>query len=344
MSSKVESNDVTESVAIKKCIYGITNGIPYDTSVFPNNASTVYTQIGYSHIGFFLKLFSSDESELDLSDPRATSSRAYFMDPEVTIIFRFLCSPECCDGSSFIDASITEIVFNFVRMVCSIRPVIIEFSDHSMGSFFTNWKDEFMGMSSPIEILPLTTCGRFKMSGKKEDFESSVHPTLKQIGDMSSDPVVEITFNNMNGTKVFKVCETSTPVKVISMGCEQITTYQPSRFSLFSLDAPAEESTDVPAEGSLYPVHCEFDYRHGKIVVSATHWCNLDQVENDIDLPTLRRYCTETFGRETTDELDSRLASITSPHEMKRAISTAVRGISSGQPTDKKCKCDDPFC
>jgi hypothetical protein len=200
-----------------------------------------------------------------------------------------------------------------------------------MGSFFTNWKNDFMEMESPIEILELTTSGGFKISGTRENFISSVHPTLKQIGDLSSDENVEITFNNMDGTKIFQVRESDTYVKVISSGYE----LHPESNYRDTLTLSIETRTPI-----VYPVHCEFDYKNGKIVVSATHWCNLDNVENEVDLPTLRRYCTEAFGEESTQELDVMLSSITKPLEMKRAISSAVRQISSGH-TDKKCKCNN---
>ena len=337
LSNFEESQTPCESLSdstITKCICGITSDLPYDTSVFINNSTTFYTNFNYLKLDYLLKIISSDESinKLDITDPTILSLCLYFKDPTVQIIFRFLCSPDCHNGTLFVNTNITDIVFNFVKYVCSIRPVIFEFSDHSMGSFFTNWKNDFMEMESPIEILRLTTSGGFKISGTRENFISSVHPTLKQIGDLSSDENVEITFNNMGGTKIFKIHETATNVKVISSGHELYS-------STKKIDTLHPE-LEIPI---LYPVHCEFDYKLGKIVVSATHWCNLDNVNNEIDLPKLRRYCTEAFGQETTQELDNMLSSINEPNELKRVISSAVRQISSGQP-DKKCKCNNFSC
>lgn len=325
LDNKLPNDNIS---SINKCICGITSNFPYDTSVFTNNTTTFYTNLSYFQLEYLLKILSSNESinKLDITNPIILSLCLYFKDPSVEIIFRFLCSPDCHNGKLFVNTLITDIVFNFVKFICSIRPVIIEFSDHSMGSFFKNWESEFMEMNSPIEILQLTTSGSFKINGTKNNFMSSNHPTLKQIGDISSNEDIEITFNNMFDTKLFKICETSTNVKVISTGYELLPdVYQ-------SLEI--EES-----KIKHYPVHCEFDYNFGKIVVSATHWCNLNNVENDIDLPKLRRYCTETFGQESTQELNNILSSINEPIEMKRAISLAVRDISSGH-TNKKCKCN----
>lgn len=328
--------EVATPSTINKCVCGITNGSPYDSSVFSNNDTTFYTQLNYAHLGNLLRTLSSESSSDDV-DPRIRCLNTYFRDPTVQVIFRFLCSPECHSGATFVNEPTTEVVFNFVKFVCFARPVIVEFSDHSMGSFFSNWKNDFMEMESPIEILPQTTSGSFKMVGMKKDFMDSVHPTLKQIGELSSDENVEITFNNMGDTKIFQIRESAVGVKLISSGSELGSMSRMFRY-------PGEDRSQLRESSVVYPVHCEFDYgRFGKIVVSATHWCNLDKVETEVDLPTLRRYCTEAFGRETTQELDERLASMSDPCEIKREMSSMVRGITSGH-VDKKCKCDDPFC
>ena len=313
-----------ENSVINKCVCGITtNQSPYDSSVFSNNLTTFYTQITYSDLEYLLSILNSDIpiNEIDFTDPKMYLLHVYFREPSIKVIFRFLCSSDCQNGTTFIDPKTTETVFNFIKTVCFKRSVIMEFSDHSMGSLFTNWNSEFMGIEPPIKILPITTIGIFKISGRKEDFMSSAHPTLEQIGDISADELINITFNNMGGTKVFKVRKTQTVVKVISSGNELSMT-----------------SSDIK-----FPVHCEFDYGIGKIIISATHWCNLDKVENNVDIPTLRRYCTEAFGRETSDTLNYNLSRINDPNEMKRAISTAVREISSGN-NEKKCKCEEQFC
>ena len=311
----IESMDSKDKTFINKCVCGISNTrSPYDTSVFPNNSTTFYTQITYSDLAKILMSLDSMEKTSDMNINFVVDS---FKNPDVQVIFRFLCSSDCYSGSMFVDKEITELVFNFVKTVTFARNVIIELSDHSMASFFNNWNSEFMGSNSPIEILPMETSGGFNMSGKKEDFMLSCHPTLKQIGELSSDENIEITFNNMGGTKVFNILDTVN-VKLISTGHKQ-------------------------TDHQLQPVHCEFNYGQGKIVVSATHWCNLDKVESNIDLPTLRRYCTDSLGVQASYDLECSLAAATSPEEMKRAVSDTVRQISSGRAT-KKCKCcENPF-
>ena len=132
------------------------------------------------------------------------------------LIFRFLCSSDCVNGKLFVNKQMTDIVFKFVKLI-SEKECLIEFSDHSLGSFFSNWNNEQMGIPNPIEILKFIHSGEFKMCGKKSDFENSSHPTLKQIGDMSTEPDIEITFNNMVGTKVYKILN-SDIVKSISTG------------------------------------------------------------------------------------------------------------------------------
>ena len=77
-----------EHTIINKCICGITNGSPYDTSIFPNNKTTFYTQIDYSQINnLLLSLCSNDD--LNIKDPRIQCLCKYFRDDNVDIIFRF---------------------------------------------------------------------------------------------------------------------------------------------------------------------------------------------------------------------------------------------------------------
>jgi len=55
---------------------------------------------------------------------------------------------------------------------------------------------------------------------------------------------------------------------------------------------------------------------------------NLDSVETPIDITKLRRYCTESLGIQTTQELDQMIFS--SSNEYREIISATVRQISSG--------------
>ena len=336
----VETETYTTNEVINTCVIAITSEHPYDTSSFVNNSTTFYTKITYSEL---IKLYDlidlvTNESEINEDVKSSKSSESSkssdmnllyvvncFKDSSIKMIFRFLCSPDCNDGASFIDHEITSKVYDFVKLVTR-RNCIIEVSDHSMGSFFKNWNNDCMGIANPIEILPITHSGSFKMYGDKNHLINSVHPTLKQIGNLSSSEVVEITFNNLGGTKVYKILDDK--VNLISKG---VQLYEKSRnryecglgFELLQ----RSETIDVYNE---VPVHCEFDFQKGKIVISSTHWCNLDSVETPVDLPTLRRYCTDSLGFEATQNLETTLSLAVDEGEYKRIISNTVRQISSG--------------
>ena len=276
---------------------------------------------------------------------------------DIKLIFRFLCSSDCADGELFVNEEITDIVFKFVKLI-SERECLIEFSDHSLGSFFTNWKNEQMGMEKPIEILKFTHSGEFRMRGKKTDFENSSHPTLKQIGDMASDKNIEITFNNMNGTKVYKVLNPDI-INVLSTGNQlnvrtklDNSKLDNSKLDNSKLDNSKLDNSKLDNSKSddifnfknndynineekylTVPVHSVFDYNKAKIILSATHWCNLDTVETPIDMPKLKRYYTESMGYAATQELENELSKTTDINEQRRLISTCVRDISSGTRT-----------
>jgi hypothetical protein len=374
----IDTKSESTNKLIDTCVIGITTHGPYDTSKFVNNSTTYYTRITYLELFKLYDLinFTSDKSkitkpettETETTKPETTESDITkstesdttkstesdvsvnvkllyiancFKDSQVKMIFRFLCSSDCANGNTFIDQETTSKVYEFVRLVTK-NNCIVEVSDHSMGSFFNNWNPETMGIPNPIEILPITHSGSFKMYGNKNDFINSTHPTLKQIGDLSSVEQVEITFNNMGGTKVYKIIGSN--VKVISKGI-QIKDLVGFRFeygfeNIFKFGQKEQEkSYDLYEE---VPVHCEFDYQNGKIVVSATHWCNLNSVENPIDLPTLRRYCTNSLGEEATQDLETSLSSALNENEYKRIISTTVRQISCGTNSflTKKIKID----
>lgn len=348
------------SSSVNICVVGITSSIPYDSSVFVNNDKTFYTKITYEQLTKLNKL-------IDETDEKSNQTQLYgmnlmyvancFTDPSIKILFRFLCSPDCNNGEDFINQQITPSIYNFVKYVLSRTNTVIEVSDHSMYSFFKNWDDSFMGSSCPIELESLTHSGPFEMYGSKNDFLSSVHPTLQQIGDMSSDEEIKIKFNNMGGTKTYKIKDSeSSRVKILSKG-HQI---KPERLN--KLNIQKNKLNDVA--GGLFfdnnnnpngdnenyygevPVHCEFDYQMGKIVISATHWCNLTEVDTPIDIPSLTRYYTQTMGEEAAVNLEYTLSSTTDVDEVKRIISTTVREISSGTvlpPSNKKMKINSNF-
>jgi len=325
----------------KTCIIGITTNYPYDSSEFMNNNELCYKTISYTEFEELYNLINTNllksgiEHEKEpVSEPKLLSTNINLMyinecfkSSDIKLIFRFLCSSDCANGELFVNKQITSIVFKFIKLI-SERECLIEFSDHSMCSFFTNWDNEQMGMDKPIEILKFTHSGEFKMFGKKSDFENSSHPTLKQIGDMSSDENIEIIFNNMDGTKVYKILN-SNIIKLLSTGNQLINRKQDNGIYNFS-------NRDCDISEELYltvPVHTEFNYNKAKIILSATHWCNLDTVNTPIDIPKLKRYCTENFGYVATQELERELSKTTDLNEQTRIISLCVRDISSGSRT-----------
>lgn len=346
--SDFESKNIPE-INKSTCVVGITTSGPYDSSVFVNNDNTYYTQISYDKLDLLIRLIECGkepkEDNKDIKNMNLLYVANCFFDDSVKIIFRFLCSPDCDNGKTFINKKKTKEIFKFVKLLTT-RDCVIEISDHSMGSFFNNWDNDFMQMNSPIKVLDMTHSGPFKMYGNKKDFINSIHPTLNQIGDLSSDDNIEITFVNMGGTKVYEIIEpndsndsnnSSTSfykypkVTLISKG-KQITTKDMHR--------QFGEKTNEYNEKYFQevPVHCEFDYNCGKIVVSSTHWCNLQSVDNSVDLPSLSRYCTNTFGADATQNLEYTLSCAQNDYEYKNIISTAIREISSGSRPSKKSK------
>jgi hypothetical protein len=331
MSDFVQEDNNSTNSSIKEeqmniCVVGIRNSNPYDTSKFTNNETTFYTEIKYNQLPLFIDIvesLKSNSSENTYTNNKTISIDLMFLtnsflNPSIKFIFRFLCSPDCKDGSEFIDTVTTKKVYEFVKFVLQ-RNCIVEISDHSMASFFNNWDDEIMQMSKPIEILKFTHEGPFKMIADKNTLINSVHPTLIQIGNISSTEQIEITFNNIFGTKVYNVINPD--VKLISNGRQIISNNQ------LGCNNINDENSKMYSE---VPVHCEFNYLNGIIVVSSTHWCNLDTVETPVDLPTLRRYCSETLGDEATLVFDASLLSSQTEDDYKKVISNAVRQISSG--------------
>lgn len=338
-----EDNIPTDAQSITTCVVGIRSNLPYDSSKFTNNDTTFYTEFTYDQLATFLELVQqSSQSDIPTENSANTENTTNtetrkktsnmnlmfvadcFKNPSVKMIFRFLCSSDCADGAVFVNTVITQTVYEFVKFVCT-RDCVCEVSDHSMGSFFNNWNDLVMGLEKPIEILKFSHSGPFKMVGHKTDFVNSVHPTLVQIGELSSSEEIEITFNNMGGTKVYKIL--SPIVKIISKGNQiKPTVRNGEQYRYFGI---RQENLNDEIYGEV-PVHSEFPFQNGKIVVSATHWCNLDSVETPVDLPTLARYCTTSMGREATVELEYSLSTAQTQDECKRIISETVRQISSG--------------
>lgn len=353
--SEFENQDISEKKEITKCVIGITNSSPYDISEFVNNLTTFYTKISYTKLNELYLMINelnvkekkekkeeNEENEENKEINKTTNTININLlhvinslkDSETQVIFRFLCSSDCLNGLKFIDDETTQLVYKFVNQVSGFKNVIIEISDHSMGAFFNCWDNSIMSKPSPIQISNLTHEGNFKMYGLKQDFINCVHPTLKQIGEMSADDNIEIKFNNMNGTKVFKIIDSN--VRLISKGVQ-------IKEDNSHLDFIKKLSTDNEQLYEEVPVHCEFDYNNARIIVSATHWCNLESVENNVDLVTLRRYCTDTYGEIASQNLDFQLSLATDEKTYKHIISTVVREISSGTPMTKNISNDNNF-
>ena len=325
--SKVESEPPIPKLSkLQTCVVGISSNHPYDSSKFVNNDTTFYRQISYSQLAELLKAIR-DINTSQRPTPSPINQNIIFItecykQSEIKMIFRFLCSSDCVDGKQFIDTITNNLVYEFVNVVCEHPKCLIEFSDHSLGSFVENWNIDLMGgLSCPIGIKPYRHSGKFTMKGKKSDFVNSAHPTLKQIGDMAGEEDVVITFINMGGTKVYEILNKNI-VKLISTGNQL-------EYDFMSIHIPNNNREIY----STVPVHTEFNYKKGIIVLSSTHWCNLDSVETSIDIPTLRRYCTDSLGIKETEKLDKMLSSAKNEDEIKRAVSGMVRGISSGNST-----------
>ena len=50
-------------------------------------------------------------------------------------MFRFLCSPDCNNGEQFINKTLTELVYKFIKFVTKRTNAIIEISDPFYGAF-----------------------------------------------------------------------------------------------------------------------------------------------------------------------------------------------------------------
>lgn len=183
-----------------------------------------------------------------------------------------------------------------------------------------------MGIESPIIISSKETNGLFKLQSTKQNLINSCHPTLQQIGQMSQDEVIAITFNNMMGTKVFSIREGSENVRILSKGYEMETPSVGRSIFNQNKEKPVIEEQVV---------QCEFPYQNGMIIVSSTDWCNLENVESNIDIETMRKYYKETYGNDACNAIDVELAAAPSPVVYRSVTSRIVKEISSGTPNNK---------
>ncbi len=297
------------------CVVSITNSSPYDTSELPNNATTYYTNINYLQLKELYQILKNDS---DTNNMVYKSILNYVKDPDTKVFFDFKCSSDCHSGSIFVDDKTTLTVFKLINTMTR-KGCNIVVGDHSMGALFVNWDKYRMDMKSPILISNETTSGPFKMTGVKQDFINSDHPILKDLGDMSSSETVDIEFINMSGTKIFSVKpDFVEKVKIISKG------------------KPIGGFIDRVSEQL---VHCEFKYRNGMIIVSATHWCNLTNVNSQVDVNKVREQYTQKYGDMARQQFEAEYQeAVTSGCRttVNRVVSDSVKFMCSNVATPSK--------
>ena len=288
---------------------------PYDTSCDIDDM-----RISYNGIKQLNMLLGNNTEEVTtpktVFNLRVSMIYEQLKDHNIKFVFRFLCSSDCASGKFFIDHSTTENINTFVKKISTRPNTIIEFSDHSMAAFFNNWDENLFLHKCPILISRKSTCGSFEMVSTKENLILSKSDKLNKIGDLSDSEQINITFQNMQDTKIFTINQESTIiVKILSTGI----------------------SKEDFQEQIEQPVHAEFQLNNAYVIISSTHWCNLEKVETPVSIPRLRKYLTETQGEEACRDFDERVSQLenNSP-ELKREISNSVRQISSGQ--NKKIK------
>ena len=169
------------------------------------------------------------------------------------------------------------------------------------------------------------------MFGNKNDFINSIHPTLNQIGDITETDQVKINFSNMSGTLVYSINNNvNIPVKLISQGYQIEQNYRGE----YNDETNNETNNEINNNIRLQPVHCEFPLFNGMIIVSSTHWCNLTQVQSDINEDKLKFQYTNTFGEIETSKMEQELSAIKSTGSKKQVqeyCSNKVRDICSGR-------------
>ncbi len=304
-SNRVESEQI--------CVISITNRHPYDISEFKNNAYTFYTNINYKQLK---ELYHVIRHISETKNNTYNIIKKYITEKSAKVFFDFKCSGDCHIGEKFIDNDTTLLVFKVVnsmtRMGCNI--VV---GDHSMASLFNNWNSYRMDFPSPITVSRETTEGPYKMYGSKNDFVNSDYPILKNLGAMSATDRVEIDFSNMSGTKIYQVNESKNDlvnVQIISKG-------YPLRRNM--------KENDIEQV-----VHSEFVYRKGKIIISATHWCNLTEVNSDVNIDEVRKQYSAQFGAEESAEFEVEYTATLSTgnkEDIKRFISDSVKYMCSGK-------------
>jgi hypothetical protein len=320
----------SQLVSNYRCIIGIANTTPYDTSVFVNNETTYYTSIYY---GTFSKLFGFIKNKEEPDEENLKIIYNNYYNETSQVLFRFLCAQSCKQGMMFSDKYFTKLFMEFVKFITAgTKKVLIEFSDHSMSAFFRNWDNDFMEFECPILISRRTTSGLFTMNATRDSFLSSSHPTLQQIATLSADENISITFQNMNLTQQFTVKEGADFVKILSTGHEGAPQSKTTDDSRDNTTKKPSKKRKIAEVFKVQPVHCEFPYQNGIIIVSSTHWCNIENVISNVSEDRMKECYIETFGEEASAMMERELEAAPTPQDKKRIISRSVKQISSGTP------------
>jgi len=362
---------------IKEITIGITDNIPYDTSTFFESDTAKYIRMSYSDIQYLnTAINTADATKLTNSNLLYIYECINLLNgqsPDLKIMFRFLCSLDCCNGTFIKSHVLTDTIHNFINNV-TLKGCNIELSDHSLAAICNTWNKEDYGLECPFIISSETTSGNYIMKALKVDLINSGHQILKIVGELSESDIINITFNNMGGTKIYSLNTKSfIPVTILSKGKENNNRLlrQPignfivkegkegkegKGVSIFDIDdtntndiskseldivhhgkqqsdihisKPVSKLVDELDDSTLSLVHTMFKLNNGTIYCSATHWCNLLQVESDVNISILRTMTEMYCGEKALNDLDIILLS-DDENTLKRGMSNYIREISSG--------------
>ena len=304
----------------------IMNLLPYDISYDKNSINIEYDDL----LILTKSLYDLNKNSLNNSNLLLIFET---LQTNNLIMFKFLCSSDCNNGLNFINENITLSVIDFLKKISERENSIVEFSDHSLESLVKNWDEVKLGIKCPIIILNITTSGPFQMTTVKDNFLNSSHNKLITMGKLSDSNDISIKFNNMNGTKIYEIVEgEENNIKVLSTG---ISLFLGGINVLF-------DNTNMPLDNTnkkIRPVHSEFKINNCIIIISSTHWCNLDTVETPINLSILKSYTLETYGDEAVKELDVMVSQYENNSVLlKRTLSESIKRLTSGEGSNKYMK------
>ncbi len=317
-NEKVGNNEeVPKDNGVKKdeknmCIISVTNTSPYDTSEFTNSANIYYTNMTYAKLK---ELYYVIKNNSETENMVYKTVKQYVNDPNTDVFFDFKCSSDCNNGDSFVDNETTLMVIKLIN-VMTRKGCNIVVGDFSMAALFNNWNKYRMDFPSPIVVSPSTTSGEFKMTGLKEDFLASKYPILKNLGEITEGDNIDMTFSNMSGTKIYTIVPGNEErVKVISRGHE------------------LDKYNTRPVENNKL-VHSEFKYRNGMIILTSNHWCNLNQVNSNVNIDKIReRYAIQCGIQECNNfEVQYSMALSTGDQtSINQVVTNSIRYLASGK-------------